>query len=429
MQRRARIKHLGAARDRVADLAKVAALVMVILGHSLAWHVVDGRAINVLELRPDLRWTTWLVQIVPVFFAMGAMVNQHSWESGLRRAGAGQAAYRRAATQFRQRRLARLLGPVLIYVTVWSAVLALLAAADLAAAETAGRFLAQLLWFVGVYVAITAAVPRTSEWHRRAPVPTLITWLALIALVDVARANGATTIGWANLLLVWGWLHQWGYLYPRLRVAPRRRLIAGAAAAGSLAWSLVWLGPYSGSLVSVAGDEGLPNLSPPSLVLAFQGLAMLLLLAAADRVLANALRTRLWVGVMLLGSRGIGLYLWHIPVVAGAVAAALATGWSPDPLSATWWAGHLATALMAIAGAFLLAGAAHRLEVRLPAGRWRMPALPRAILSCLLILHISVTGLLTWWGPGALGLPGCSPLNLVLLWALWLAPGEDPHAG
>lgn len=413
-----------AERDRVADLAKVTALVMVIIGHSFAWQTADGRAFNVLEIRPWLVWVTWLGQVVPIFFAMGALANQHSWESALRRAAGDRDPYPRAAADFRRRRLTRLLGPVLVYVSVWTALLAAAAIFDTETARTAGRFLTQLLWFVGVYLAVTAAVPRTWAWHRAAAPRTLVIWFALIATVDVIRASGAVVVGWANLLLVWGWLHQWGYLYPRLRVAPRRCLAAGAGAAMSAALVLVWYGPYSRSLVTVAGERGLTNLSPPSVVLALQGLAMLLLLAALDGPLAAALaHPRLWTAVAILGSRGIGLYLWHIPVVAGVVAAALATGWAPVPFGTAWWAGHVATGVLAISGSFLLAGAAQRIEARLPAARWAFPAAPLSALSCLLILHVSVTGLLTWWGPGALGLPGCAPLNLLLLWAVWLARG------
>lgn len=66
-------------RDRVLDAVKAIALLLVIAGHSLAWHVrPDGTAVNVLEDAHYLIVLTWLFQVLPLFFAAGAVSNMAS---------------------------------------------------------------------------------------------------------------------------------------------------------------------------------------------------------------------------------------------------------------------------------------------------------------------------------------------------------------
>ncbi len=196
-------------RDRVLDTVKAVALLLVIVGHSLAWHTPgDGTAINVLEVAPWLIPLTWVFQVLPLFFAAGAVSN-----------AASLARYdRRAYLSSRGRRL---LAPVLVYATLWTAVLIPFAGSSTVAG--AGRFLAQLLWFAGVYLLVAAAAVFTIKWANR-PWLTLVAWFLLIVAVDTVRTTPWAAWGWINMLLVWGWLHQVGYHLPAA---------AGAALGGS----------------------------------------------------------------------------------------------------------------------------------------------------------------------------------------------------
>lgn len=427
----ARVEIATRSRDRVVDLAKVVALLVVIVGHSFAWQVHDGRACNVLEVCPELIWLTWFVQILPIFFAMGAQANEHCMDGAWAHARALGRGRAWANREYWHRRLTRLLGPVLIYTTAWTGLLGLVGMFEAGSAHDAGQFLAQLLWFVGVYMVVGAAVPVTLELHRKHRLATLTVWFTAIVAVDLGRANGLTTLGWINLFLVWGWLHQWGYAFGSLRVAPRTATFLAAVMLLVTAAALVSFGPYSNSLVSIAGDKGLANLAPPSVVLAVAGLAMILLLAAADRWLARVIgNDRLWAVVATLGSRGMGLYLWHIPIVGLIAALSLARDVELIPLSGTWFLVHTVTAIVAVIGAFVLAGVAGAAQVGLARGRFgdRGGAVA-TILAALLVLHISVTGLYTYWGPGALGLPGSSALNLAALWLVWLGRGRSSSGG
>jgi len=405
-----RVAAASAGRDRVLDAVKVGALLVVITAHSLAWQVDDGKADNVLASRPGYAGLTWVFQILGLFFAAGAVTNARSF------------ARTRDPSGWLGHRLERLLGPVLVYSLCWAAVLLPLSLFLGEPVEDAGRFLSQLMWFAGIYLVIVAAVPWTSQ-HRSVLV--LACWFALIVAVDLMRLNLCPAVGWLNMLLAWGWLHQVGYRWPDLQSVAWPRLLAGAAAAMTAALSLAYLGPYSNSMVSVSGDPEASNLSPPSVVLALHGLALILLVAAAWPLLARLLQApRLWTAVAVLGSRGMRLYLWHIPVVGIVAGAFMIVGSSPEPFTPAWWITHIGCVVAAVGGAWLLAGIAGGPERRLRAipgspGQPRAVAFALAALAGLLVLLLSATGLGTWWSTSFLGIPASAPVLVALLLALW----------
>jgi hypothetical protein len=254
---------------------------------------------------------------------------------------------------------------------------------------------------------------------------TLGLWLAVIVGVDLTRIlDGPPWLGWLNLLLVWGWLHQLGYCLPALRRRSRVWVGGGAVGLLLLAVTLALAGPYSSSLVTVGGDAELSNLAPPTIVLALYGAAQVLALAALWPTLAGWLSDdRRWTVVALVGARGMGIYLWHIPLVGAAAAVALAVGWSVEPLSGWWWIVHVSVVLVVIPTAWLIAGVASAVEGRI--GRWSrwipLPPLVAALGAGAVVLNTSVTGFATWGGPGMLGLPSSAVTNLMLLLVVWQA--------
>ena len=406
-------------RDRVLDSVKAGALVLVVVGHSLAWHVTPtGTATNILEVAPAMSVLTWLFQILPLFFAAGAVSNA--------------ASFRRHGTDgFLRIRTLRLTTPVVMYTLVWTVVL-LPIVGWAAIALGVGQFLAQLLWFAGVYLIVVAAVPLTVRWTSR-PFVTIGLWAIVVVIIDVQRvAGGPTAISWLNLILVWGLLHQIGYYLPRLRDTARPVLVAGAAVAFASAVAMAIVGRYSRSLISVGADPRLSHLAPQSIVLLLYGSAQILLLAALWPALRRLLtRDRLWTAVAVVGARGMGIYLWHIPLVTLAVGLTLVSGLRPDPLSPTWWVLHVAVVIVVLPGAWWLAGVAGRGEAllrRVPR-LIAMPAVFVAVAAGVMILNISVTGFATWWGMGMLGFPASAVLNLLILMALWqsaLGAGPAP---
>jgi len=408
-----------AGRDRVLDAARAFALLVVVVAHSLAWDLSTTTPASVLDLHPELVWVTWTLQILPLFFAAGAVTNRGSWE--------------RNPADYLRRRLLRLGAPALVYSALWTALL-LPAALVVPGADLVGRFLSQLLWFLGVYAALTAAVPRTVRWMAR-PVLTLALWLGAIALVDALRWNVHPTIGQLNILLVWGFHHQVGFHLPALRRARAARLVAGAAAAIGTAVALALVGPYSTSLLSRAGDPEPSNGSPPTLVVALYGLGLVLVLAALWPALTRLLAgERVYRVVAGFGARAVGVYLWHIPLVALVVGVAwLFRFWEPA-LTPVWWLVHAAGFAVVLAAAWALAGVADRGDRAVLAWLARRrsprvrPTTALAVALPLVLLSIFGTGFGTWWGTGLLGAPSSSAVNLVLLAAvLWaLRGGDDP---
>lgn len=407
-------------RNRVLDAVKALALLIVVVAHCLAWVTWDSSrplpAVAVLEVRPGVWWVTWL-QVLPLFFAVGAVSNLSSWQR------------RPVAAPFWQRRMLRLGTPAVVYAVVCTAVVLPVALA-LPATEPVGRLMAYHLWFLGVYGLVVLAVPLTARWAAR-PWLVLPLWLAVVAAVDVLRVQGLAAVAAINFLLVWGWVHQVGYALPRLRAAPRAVLVAGALAALLAAAALAALGRYSRSLVSFAGDPELSNLAPPTLVLALFGLGEVLLLAAVwpwlHRLLA---RERLWRVVGGFAARAIGIYLWHFPLLMVMVAGALALGLDDlaAPFGPGWWLVHLTVLTLVLAGAWQVAGLSGLADVRLQ--QWlaarRRRALPVPLVAGLVPVAIAVvamTGFGTWQGAGLLGLPSSTPLAVGLLLLAWLGLG------
>jgi len=412
-------------RDRVLDAVKAFALGVVIIGHAFAWDTSQGGVPgNVAETHPDLAWLTWVVQVLPLFFVAGGAVNLGSWH----RSG--------HAPRYLRRRLLTLGAPVLVYAAFWTGLLLPLVPA-VPEAELAGHFLAQLTWFMGVYAAAVATVPWTSRWTSR-PILTLGVWLLVILAVDVVRFAAVPALGWLNIVLVWGWLHQLGYHLPALRRLRPALLATLAAAAFALTVVLTVPGPYASALVTFAADAERSNFTPPTVVIATYGLTQALILAALYPLLDRVLRREpLWRPVGAIAQRAVGLYLWHIPGVGIVAGLAWAADFRPALTDLSWWVAHvLGTAVVVVIAWFAagLAGRAHGALLAWGAGRPRRD-LPIALFAALLpiaLLLSTVTGYATWAAVVYPGVPSSSLLALAFLtgtlWGLAVARDTPPEA-
>jgi len=331
----------GNPRNRYADLLRVAAITMVVLGHWLLTSIsYRGGQLSGIDAMSDISWSGWgtlLFQVMPVFFLVGGYANALSWTRH-HAAGADWAWWVR-------HRAIRLLRPASWYV---AAVVIAVAACRLAGANAgelsqAGWGVALQLWFLPVYLLLIALTPALHAAHRRLGLAVPALMLLGVAGVDAGLLGaGLSAAGYANYLLVWGCIHQWGFAWQDGTWARRRwrpyALAAGGAVAlgGLLAWS-----PFPVNMVGTTGG-GVNNTVPPSVaLLAFAAVQAGLLLAAepaASRLLARA--PRVWQAVSWLNGRVLTVYLWHmVPVVILAVALYPA-GIMPQPViaSAAWWA-------------------------------------------------------------------------------------------
>ena len=79
-----------AARNRVVDFLRAAAILTVALGHWTAAAVVvrDGRLVpdQILNIAAWTHPFTWVIQVMPLFFLVGGYANALSWRSARRRA-------------------------------------------------------------------------------------------------------------------------------------------------------------------------------------------------------------------------------------------------------------------------------------------------------------------------------------------------------
>lgn len=404
-----------AGRDRVIDTVRVSALGVVVLGHALAWDVSTDPPGSVADARPGLAWVTWVAQVLPLFFAVGAVGNLASWRR------------RPAFEAYARRRLVRLGAPALVYATFWTALLLPLAP-FFPLAGMAGDYLGMLTWFLGVYATAVVATPWTARWAQRAPVLTLTVWFVSIVLVDVARFTVEPLLGWANIILVWCWIHQLGFHLPALRRQARGRLLAAAAVVLGLAILLVVPGPYDTALVTFSLDDANSNFTPPTAVLALYGLAQVLVLAAAypwfERLLALP---AVWRVVGPASLRAVGLYLWHIPWVVAVAGLVWVAGITSPPLSPAWLLLHAAGLVVILPMTWVTAGVAARADHALV--HWatglrgpRLPVTAFAVVMPAALLLATVTGYGTWGGIVFLGiLPSSSLLSLALLAATFLA--------
>ena len=189
-------------RDRVVDLVRALSLMVVVFGHSVMALVVfrDSRAelSNTLAETPNLQLLTWLLQVMPLFFAAGAWANALS--------------YRRATSYpvWLSVRARRLLRPALVYLLFWLVVSPLLLGWNSDVTLPLLRVSTQLLWFLGAYLLVTALTPILVRFSAH-PAIASGGWLAAAAVADLSRLIGAPqAFRLANFALVWALAGQTG---------------------------------------------------------------------------------------------------------------------------------------------------------------------------------------------------------------------------
>ncbi|MGB0969358.1 MAG: acyltransferase family protein [Mycobacterium sp.] len=298
-------------RDRAIDVIRIAALVGVVIGHTvMATSIIrDGVLMweNLLSTSSLFQALTWIFQIMPLFFFAGAAACVTSWAPGSNWGG------------WLLRRCTRLFRPVFYYLGFWLVALAVLyPVLPVHVYEPIAGVSIQLLWFLGAYVLVLAMMPvlyRITTTARLAAGVTVV--YAVVAVVDVVRVQwpAAAALGYLNLA-VW--------LIPAMfGVAYRRKLLGRGVALGvavglfTVNVALVWWGPYELSLVGIEGQR-LGNMSPPSLLLAGHAIVLsALAILAAPAIARWAQRPRVWWWTVVGNSGAMTLYLWHMPVVLG----------------------------------------------------------------------------------------------------------------
>jgi fucose 4-O-acetylase-like acetyltransferase len=325
-------------RNLAVDFYRASGVVLIVLGHWLAGSVTYhngqfGRENPLLDM-PWTQWLTWIFQAVPVFFFVAGYAGAVSWT------------HRRAADSFSRQawirhRLARVLGPTMVYVALVSLIVVVLQARHVPGTvlEYAGWAVAMHLWFLAVYVLVVSLTPVAVAAHSRWGLMVPVVLAAGVVLVDAVSLVGHVPyVGVLNYLLCWGLLYQLGIAWHGGLLAGRKPMLLAAGSAVTLVL-LIRVGPYPVSMIGVPG-EAIENTSPPTVAMmafgcAQAGLAMALA-APLDRVLRHRVVQRV---LSTANANVMALYLWHmIPVVIVAIVAYPA-GLIPQPPegSAAWW--------------------------------------------------------------------------------------------
>jgi hypothetical protein len=365
-----------ASRNRVVDFWRVLALGMVMCGHWLIasiWVRPDGsRALmNSLEWIPYAGWVTWLFQIMPVFFLVGGYANARA----LGRVTAGTQSRRDWIT----RRARRLVTPVLPLFVVWAALILIMRRLVSPEEVRAGVIMATMpVWFLAVYLTLSALAPFTHAcWRRRGPWTLAILAAAAIG-VDVARfAFGVPVIGWVNFAFVWALMHQVGYWWAdRDDRGGAPRMAGWPLAAGALGVlvAVTWTGLYPVAMVSIPG-QGVANMTPPTSALALLGLVQFgIIVGTQPAVRRLVARARVWHAVVSLAGVAMTTFLWHLTAMMLAVGIGLfafdGAVFRVAPGTTLWWATRplwfLAAGLMTLPFVALLAGFERRISTARP---------------------------------------------------------------
>lgn len=320
-------------RDRAVDVARLAALVVVMFGHcALLLATIDGTGLrigNLLGEIPAIAPITWIVQVMPLFFLAGGAAGAYGWHPG---SSWGTWLVKRAQ---------RLCRPVFWYLAAWS--VGVLVTYQLLGADSAiriGRECVALLWFLGVYLVVLAFVPALTRMSTgRTVAVAVVALIATSAAFDALRfAVGEPIAGVANFVIVWLIPMVIGVAYARHLIGPRVALVA-AVSAFAAQLVLAAVGPYEVSLV-VTGTERVSNVSPPTLLLALHCTWMSFLFVAAAKAIGKwAEWPRVWYVVATGNGGAMTLYLWHIPAIAVATFTLHALGFDAYDVDAPYfWA-------------------------------------------------------------------------------------------
>lgn len=337
----ARVAQVSAAtpptRHRVIDFLRAAAITVVVLGH---WTIVavgpDGiQPHGVLDNAPWSHPLTWVFQVMPVFFLVGGYANGLSWRSA-RRKGHGYGGWLRA-------RLRRLGIPLIPLLLVWLAICAILLAAgvDQERVRIASQMALIPTWFLAAYLLVIVVAPGCLKLWERFGWGSIAGGVLLAGLVDVISIQtGSELAGYPNYLIVWASFHQFGYAWldGRLATIGRKLLLATVGAVGLLV--LVGVGPYPVSMISAASDE-ISNSNPTRVTMAFLGMLQAGLVLLVEQPLTRWLqRPQVWFVTVLLNSRIMTWFLWHLTAMVGLASLLVGLGGiglGLDPLSAAWW--------------------------------------------------------------------------------------------
>ncbi len=327
-------------RNRWVDFLRAFSILAVVIGHWLvaapyidgSGEVVGGHLLGIISWT---QWLTWGFQVMPIFFLVGGYSNGVSWSAQLRD--------ERPYSEWFASRIQRLINPVFPVLLAWAlfAFFGTQAGVDREVAKLATSLALIPVWFLAVYLLVTALVPFSYAAWRKIGFWSFA-WLAACAiLVDILTLfYGVPYVNFLNFIFVWVGIHQLGYAWRDGRMNGGGKAFLWFAGGLVTLGLLVWFGPYPVAMIGVPGAE-ITNSMPPTIALFALGVmqaGLVLGLEGAGRQMLENLRV--WTATVLLNGMIMSVYLWHLTAfVLVMVAAWLAggIGLRVEPGSAEWW--------------------------------------------------------------------------------------------
>ncbi len=323
-------------RNRYVDFLRAFSILAVVVGHWLvaAPYMKDGAVEggHLLGILPWTQWLTWGFQVMPLFFLVGGFSNGLSWTATRREGG-------RFATWFAAR-VRRLINPVLPLLLIWAIVtlFGTQAGIDRAVVKMAAQLALVPVWFLAVYLIVTALTPWSHAAWKRFGLASFAALVAAAVAVDVATLYfDIPYVNFLNFVFVWVAIHQLGYAWHDGRLAAPVPWAAAGLAALAL---LVGFGPYPVAMIGVPG-AALSNSMPPTLALLALGIAQTGLALALEKPARRMLSgITAWTTVVLINGMIMTVYLWHLTAFVLVMVAAWmlgGIGLHVQPGSPIWW--------------------------------------------------------------------------------------------
>lgn len=295
-------------RDLALDVVRAWSLLVVVFGHFfmeiIYWEDFIPYTGNTLSSGSNWPYVTWLLQVMPLFFVAGGAVNFGSY-------GRFSGTY----NQWIWQRTKRLMKPTSVFLLTMSVAFTILTfTVDTRVTDALVSGVSGPLWFLAVYVLVTALTPITSKWWQASGLKSIWILFVIAVLVDVVRLQFADAAGVLNLIVAWVLAHQLGYWYNR-GVARNHAfyLIAiGLTANVVLTQLLKW---YPTSLVGIP-TEPISNMAPPTIILVFHTFVLFgLFNLVAPKFQVWFARERAFRMTTHAGMLAMTIYLWHMSIL------------------------------------------------------------------------------------------------------------------
>ena len=365
-------------RERVVDFLRAFSILSVVVGHWLISYITQNsegeikgnNAIPFMEINGfHFGWLlTWLFQVMPIFFFVGGYANFVGVRS-FRRRNLGYAA-------FLTSRIRRMLKPVITLLFIWipvNFIIDLMNYRSEKFANLLSKIVTQPLWFIAVYILVTALAWPMYNLHLKygakflifsSAIPFLIDWLSIGLNIKV--------LGYFNIF-VWIWVHQLGFAYAdgtlmgsavdkvknltQLWKKFTGLFVTIIGATGLFFCSGIQAFPeykflknithflhidhlpYPQSMVGLSSDK-ISNMNPPTVAIMFLTITQIgLVIVFRDRLQKFLQRPKPWKITVAVNSMILTIFCWHQSALALVTVVRLALNIN-EPIvgSGTWWA-------------------------------------------------------------------------------------------